>query len=374
LLDVVGEIKIAGRQLNKLAVKIGAELTAARDARTEAYFAQSLPRQPRQPATPIALASVSCDGGRMQTRLVGAGRGVHDPHWRETKNALFLRMNGVSFAEDPHPHLPACFADRRRMKALLTGVDVEGNELQEASVNTVKQADDWRPEVLFRTCLSSLADSDAFGRMMAAEADSRGFYCAAKQSFVADGLPYNWTIQEQHFPTFTPILDFVHAVEHLYEAARAVSTGEEATWQRHIAWTEACWQGRVSLVLDELREHQRTLGTPPQDCESTDPRLVVASGVSYFEKNASRMNYPQYRREGLPSTSSHMESYVKELNYRVKSTEKFWNDGESGESMLSLRSASLCDDGRLSAHLRTRPGNPLHPNARIKPPSLATAI
>ena len=32
LLDVVGEINIAGRQLNKLAVKIGAELTSARDA------------------------------------------------------------------------------------------------------------------------------------------------------------------------------------------------------------------------------------------------------------------------------------------------------------------------------------------------------
>ena len=32
----------------------------------------------------------------------------------------------------------------------------------------------WRPERLFRTCLSSLCDSDSFGRMMEAEADSRG--------------------------------------------------------------------------------------------------------------------------------------------------------------------------------------------------------
>ena len=106
LLRVVGEIDIAGRQLNKLAVRIGAELSAARDARTDAYFDQPLPRQPTPPMTTLSSPSLSCDGGRMQTRLVREGSGVHGPHWRETKNAVFLRTNGVSCEEDPHPHLP----------------------------------------------------------------------------------------------------------------------------------------------------------------------------------------------------------------------------------------------------------------------------
>ena len=130
---------------------------------------------------------------------------------------------------------------------------------------------------------------------------------------------------------------------------------------------------KASLVLDELRDHRRKMGTPAPDCESTDPRQLVASEITHFENNESPMNYPQYRREGLLIASPHMESYVKELNYRVKSMEKFWNDGESGESILSLRAAILCDDDRLSVHLCNRPGNPLHPNARNKPPSLATA-
>ena len=378
LLQAVGEIDIAGRQLNKLAVKIGGELTEARDARTEAYFAGPLPRPRKQPATPMALACVSSDGVRMQTRTEGPGRGVQQPHWRETKNALFLRCSGVSFQHDPHPHLPACFADRRRMKSLLSGIaDDAAHPNDDAAhpneVDETTRQDPWRPEVLFRTCLSSLADSDAFGRMMETEADARGFYCAAKRAYVADGLPYNWTIQQRHFPTFTPILDFVHVVEHLHEAARAVSDEEEATWQLHMAWTQACWQGRAEQVLDALRGYQQHLGSPPPACESTDPRQVVASTLGYLENNAHRMDYPRYRREGLPITSSHMESYVKELNYRVKSTEKFWNDGASGEAILSLRSASLCDDDRLSAHLRARPGNPFHPNARAKPTSLASA-
>jgi hypothetical protein len=44
------------------------------------------------------------------------------------------------------------------------------------------------------------------------------------------------------------------------------------------------------------------------------------------------MDYPRYRREGLPLNSAHMESLVKEIGYRVKGTEKFWNDGQSAES------------------------------------------
>jgi len=48
------------------------------------------------------LACVSVDGGRMQTRLDGGSNGVQQPHWRETKNAVLLRMTGVQFDHDPH--------------------------------------------------------------------------------------------------------------------------------------------------------------------------------------------------------------------------------------------------------------------------------
>jgi len=229
LLRKIGGIELSGRGLNKTAVKIGSEMVAQRDAQTEAYFNQPLPRQYTQPQTAIGLACVSVDGGRMQTRDEGGGKGVHHPHWRENKNALFLRMTSDCLACDPHPDLPACFANRERMKKLLSGVG-EGNTPATAAEETASSAgvaeehveNDWRPQRLFRTCLSSLEDSDAFGRTMEVEADARGFYHAAKKAFVSDGLPYNWAIQKRHFRDFTPILDFVHAVEHLYQAARSV--------------------------------------------------------------------------------------------------------------------------------------------------------
>ena len=378
MLRKIGGIQITGRGLNKTAVKMGSEMAARRDAQTEAYFNQPLPRQHAQPKTPIELACVSVDGGRMQTRDEGGGKGVHHPHWRENKNALFLRMKSACFADDPQPDLPACYANRERMKKLLSGVGEGRTPLAAAAeaaafdVAEEPAANDWRPERLFRTCLSSLEDSDAFGRMMEVEADARGFYHAAKQAFVSDGLPYNWAIQKRHFRGFTPILDFVHAVEHLYDAARCVHDNVQRRWMDYLRWARACWSGNVLQVIGELREHQRRVGLPPKDCEKTDPRKVLADALGYFQNNVARMDYPAYRRQGLPTTSAHMESFVKEMNARVKGTEKFWNDGASGEAVLQIRAAALCEDDRLSNFLHNRPGHPFHPNAP-RHPSLTIA-
>jgi hypothetical protein len=170
-----------------------------------------------------------------------------------------------------------------------------------------------------------------------------------------------------------PILDFVHAVEHVYAAARCLRTDDEEIWHLHLQWADACWQGRVQEVIEQLRAEQPRIGEPPPDADENDPRKIVAATIGYLQNNVSRMDYPTYRRQGLPTTSSLMESFVKELNHRVKGTEKFWNDGCSGEAILQVRAAALCDDDRLESHLRNRPGNPFRPNSRPNLPPITTA-
>jgi hypothetical protein len=49
---------------------------------------------------------------------------------------------------------------------------------------------------------------------------------------------------------------------------------------------------------------------------------------------------------------------VKEVNYRAKGTEMFWNDPEGAEAILQVRAAALSDDERLVRHLDNRPGYP----------------
>ncbi|MHC4181070.1 MAG: hypothetical protein ACYSWU_26535 [Planctomycetota bacterium] len=202
--------------------------------------------------------------------------------------------------------------------------------------------------------------------MMAAEADLRGFYCAQKRAFVCDGLPYNWTIQQQQFPDFTPILDFVHAIEHSHAAARASTEDNDQAWNLHLDWATALWRGQVDQVISQLQDRQESIGLPPKDAEDNDPRKIVADTIRYFQNNTSKMHYPRYRTDGLPTTSAQMESFVKEVNYRVKGSEKFWNDGANGEAILQVRTAALGDDHRLEKYLRNRPGSPFRPNVDAK--------
>jgi hypothetical protein len=69
------------------------------------------------------------------------------------------------------------------------------------------------------------------------------------------------------------------------------------------------------------------------------------------------MNYPAYRCAGLPVTSAMIESLIKEMNYRVKGTEKFWNRPQGADHILHVRAASLCDNDRLSQWILNRPGS-----------------
>ena len=60
------------------------------------------------------------------------------------------------------------------------------------------------------------------------------------------------------------------------------------------------------------------------------------------------MNYPEYRRLGLPLTSSHIESTIKQINRRVKGSEKFWLRSTS-EAVLQLRADYLSDSTPLDS-------------------------
>jgi hypothetical protein len=76
-----------------------------------------------------------------------------------------------------------------------------------------------------------------------------------------------------------------------------------------------------------------------------------------LENNQPRMDYPCYRRQGLPIITGLVESLIKQFNRRVKGTEKFWNETQA-ETILQLRAAQLSEDDRLAEHLKTRPISP----------------
>ena len=135
---------------------------------------------------------------------------------------------------------------------------------------------------------------------------------------------------------------------------------EAQRWSVYVDWLGACWQGRVTEVIEALRIWQERLGEPPEgeDLDAKDPRRLVAEALSYLQNNAPRMDYPRYRQQGLPITSSLVESLVGEFNARLKSRQKYWNRPEGAEALLQLRAAVLSEDDRLARFFAQRPGNP----------------
>ena len=377
-LEIVGELAISDRQINNLSKEMGGQLAAERDKRTDQYANQPLPRQKTTPTTPIEVAAVFTDGGRIRTREPGRGRGVHNARWRETKNAAFHRMTSESSPTDPQPELPDCFCNQAYVEKLVHGLkgqqkqgpDEErlSDDVSHEDAASSSSPPPWQPKTSFRTCLSSLAASDEFGAMMASAADTRGFFQADRKAFVGDGQAYNWTIHKRWFSDFVAIVDFVHVVEYIYEAAKATHHDHAAHWQQYVAWAAACWQGRVATVIADLvawQSEQEPL--PDEGVAETDPRRIVVSTITYLENNRGRMDYPHYRCQGLPVTSSLAESLVKQISKRVKGTEMFWDDGDGGEAMLQLRAALLSDGALLADFIATRPISPFSPRCRSAP-------
>ena len=109
----------------------------------------------------------------------------------------------------------------------------------------------------------------------------------------------------------------------------------------------ACWQGRVDDVIAELSDWLAEQPPPPDDIADDDPSEVVRGSRGYLRNNRERMDDPRYRREGLPMTSTLMESLIKEMSDRVKGSEKFWNNPAGANNILAIKAAALSDDARL---------------------------
>lgn len=357
------DVCTSAKTVERVVLDVGGELAQRRDAK------KSSRPLARRPENLPALAVVECDGGRIRTRQPGNGPGVtlEGKGWNETKNACLIRADHKTFEDDPKPDPPACFLDPKHVakiaetEALSVAAPVPEDEAvpeKEEPEEVLVPADHWKPKRQVRTVLSSMASSKIFGRQMKQEAKQRRFFEANAKAFLGDGLPWNWSIWKQNFPEFVPILDFIHVLSYLFVAAKAVQEHAQDAWDQYEAWMTGCWRGEVDQVLEELTAWQDRWGLPQEDTPSSDPRQIVATTLGYLRNNRERMKYDEYRRAGLPITTAWMESLVKEINYRVKGTEMFWNNPEGAEAILQVRAAALCDDDRLAQHLETRAGFP----------------
>lgn len=392
----LAEVTVDTKQVERLTKQIGQQRRDERDAAVADYLARPLGQREDPPpnVTPPPVAVVEMDGGRLQIRTAAeepeetaeaaaapseeqppttapppapsgepavaaspeADSAAHRParskHWREDKVGCLLHMSSTVVEEDPCPEIPAVFVDPLLSLKLAQQVGhcavPPGAPFAPTEPEAEEAADDQRrerpgrPEIKSRRVLASRQDVYAFGPMLAAMAWSMGLLASGRRAYVADGLSENWSVYRRYFSRWVAVLDFVHALTYVYAAAMAGRTFAEG-WPVYERWIRWLWAGQASRVIEELTARQQEVGVASKQDKEQSPPRVIQDTLTYLSNHQDKMRYDEYRKQGLPLMSSHAESTVKQINYRVKGTEKFWTE-EGAEALLQLRADYLSDD------------------------------
>ena len=295
-----------GKQIQRWAQVLGGQVVNLRTAEVQAH---EQGWRPGSSANPPELLVIGMDGGRVQTR---EKQGENDSRWREDK-VLTITSYLPGDGTKEHP-----------------------------------------PQPLVTTYAATMGDSESFGPMVRIEAERRGISRSRTVLVVADGGNWIDPLCQREKLHDQRIVDFYHAVEHVYEAARA-ALGQDSPAATALAQQlkDALKGGQVDQVIAALQEHAARVG-PAQESDGPDhPRRVLANNVGYFQKHRHQMDYPAYRKKGWPIGSGVTESGVKQFNKRVKGTEQFWTE-QGVEAILALRSLWLSEDDRWNSYWNNR--------------------
>ncbi len=264
-LSEIGELTLLPKRVWRAAMRIGEE--RAQECREAAARYEGLPL-PAQRESPVAqvsrVACVQMDGGRFQERqritremsapetpasqIDEAAAVRADPGcWREYKAGVLLSMTSAVHDRDPCPELPATFADPGKMRKIakeikgFTSDSLVSITAEEAAGADLRERQG-RPETLVKSVVAASGDVHAFAPLLASAAYERGFHAAERKAFVADGSSTNWSVWRQFFSHYTPILDFVHALMYVYQAAMA-GRGAKEGWRAYRDWAQWLWSG-----------------------------------------------------------------------------------------------------------------------------------
>ena len=302
--------RLDAKQIQRWSEAIGRAVAAERDAEVRAFEGG---HRPASPLNAPSLLVIGVDGGRVQTREKQEENGSRKAVWQEDKvGTITSYMPGDGTKEHP-------------------------------------------PEPLVTTYVATMEKTENFGRVVRVEAERRGLRQALEVLLLGDGGNWIDPLGERERLYDHRIVDYYHAAEHLYDAARAAlgkDTPESAALVGQLK--DALWEGELDQVIATLTLHSERLG-PPQESDGPDhPRRVLANNVGYFKRHRHHMDYPTYRAKGWPIGSGVTESGVKQFNKRVKGTDQFWSI-PGAETILSLRAMLLSQDGRWDRYWDTRP-------------------
>jgi hypothetical protein len=183
------------------------------------------------------------------------------------------------------------------------------------------------------TYVGAIETAEAFGIRIYAEAIRRGVSRAAKVIILGDGAHWIWGIAEEHFYGAIQIVDLYHAREHLAAIAKLVygtSAIKSDEWMD--ARREQLDAGDVEAVIASMRRLRPS---------HTKVQEEVRTAMDYFQRNAERMRYADFRKQGLFVGSGVVEAGCKIIcGQRLKLSGMHWTV-TGANAIIALRCCQL---------------------------------
>jgi len=185
------------------------------------------------------------------------------------------------------------------------------------------------------TYTGAIETAEEFSRRLYTEAQQRGWDRAQKKVVMGDGAEWIWNRTQEIFPGATEIVDLYHARQHLWDLSSKLHPSDVAAKRRWVmSHQHFLDDGKIELLVNRLR----ALGTERQELTEE-----IETEASYFERNAARMRYPKFRKQGLFVGSGVIEAGCKTLiATRLKRSGMFW----------TVRGANAVIAVRCSRHSR----------------------
>ena len=183
------------------------------------------------------------------------------------------------------------------------------------------------------TYVGAIEKAEEFGKRIYTEAVRRAMAQAQKVVFLGDGAKYNWGIAEEHFPGATQIVDLYHAREHLAKVAKLVHGSTSKKYQEWLsARKDELDDGdikNITAALSRLR---------PKDKAT---RKEIKTELEFFRHNAKRMQYAEFRSQGLFVGSGVVEAGCKTImGQRLKLSGMHWTV-KGANAIIALRCCQM---------------------------------
>jgi hypothetical protein len=194
------------------------------------------------------------------------------------------------------------------------------------------------------TYTGAIETASEFGKRIYLEAWNRGWSRAEKKVVIGDGAEWIWNLANLYFPGAIQIVDLFHARQHLWDLARLLHPGDNVLQKQ--------WILRHQPQLDDgnVEELVRFL----RSINASTPKLAeeIRGEADYFENNAARMRYPEFRRQHLFVGSGVIEAGCKTvIGTRLKQSGMFWTV-RGANAIIALRCCQL--NGRLEDYWENR--------------------